>query len=242
MSADSCLLPVPKPLRYVALIAAAGVGSRAGGEVPKQYLPINGRTMLEHSIAAMLSDARIEMVFVVVAPADNQWRSLKVNSEQIDFLRVGGNSRAESVRNGLNAIDARAGDDDRVLVHDAARPCLAAVDLARLIDQVADDPRGGLLATPVTDTLKQVEDGHVVATINRDALWCAQTPQMFRVASLRAALNRQPLDGITDEASAIERSGNFPLLVRGCATNIKVTSAQDLALACAILGARKVAR
>jgi len=242
VSADSCPLPVPKPLRYVALIAAAGVGSRVGGEVPKQYLPINGRTMLEHSIAAMRSDARIEMVFVVVAPADNQWRSLKANSEQIDFLRGGGNSRAESVRNGLNAIDARAGDDDRVLVHDAARPCLAAVDLARLIDQVSDDPRGGLLATPVTDTLKQVEDGHVVATINRDALWCAQTPQMFRVASLRAALNRQPLDGITDEASAIERSGNFPLLVRGCATNIKVTSAQDLALAGAILGARKVAR
>lgn len=194
--------------------------------------------MLEHSIAAMLADTRIDRVFVVVSSADDRWQAIDADAERVEFLPVGGALRAESVLNGLIVLAARTSDDDRVLVHDASRPCLAKADLARLIDEVGDDDRGGLLAVPLTDTLKRGEDGHVVETLQRDGLWCAQTPQMFRVASLRAALSVDSLDGITDEASAIERNGNFPLLVLGSATNIKVTTAQDLTLACAILSDR----
>ena len=194
--------------------------------------------MLEHSIAAMLADARIDRVYVVVAPADELWKSIQTDAERVEFLPVGGASRAASVRNGLIAIAGHTREDDRVLVHDAARPCLGEAELARLIDEVGNDDRGGLLAVPLTDTLKRGEDGHVVATLEREGLWCAQTPQMFRFASLRAALGADSLDSITDEASAIERNGNFPLLVLGSPTNIKVTTAQDLTLACAILGDR----
>ncbi len=229
---------MPKTLRYLALIPAAGVGTRLGQDLPKQYLRLGKRTMLEHSIAAMLSDARIDRVFVVVAPADDKWRSIQADSERVAFLSVGGASRAESVLNGLIAIAARTSDDDRVLVHDAARPCLTKAELARLIDEVSNDDRGGLLAMPLMDTLKRAEEGHVVETLPRDGLWCAQTPQMFRFASLRAALSAGPFDGITDEASAIERNGSFPRLVLGSATNIKVTTEQDLALARAILAER----
>jgi len=226
---------VPRPLRYIALIPAAGRGTRLGaGEVPKQYLPLGSRTMLEHSIAAVLADARIDRLFVVVAPADTRWQALPVDDERVEFLPVGGASRAESVRNGLIAIAGRTADDDRVLVHDAARPCLTAEQLARLIDEVGADDAGGLLAVPLADTLKRGEDGRVGITLPRAGLWCAQTPQMFRVASLRAALSG-PLDALTDEASAMERAGHAPKLVPGGASNLKVTTADDIVLARAIL-------
>lgn len=233
---------MPDPLRYIALVAAAGIGTRLGSDEPKQYLRLGARSMLEHSIAALLVDARIERVFVVVAPNDKQWRSIVPHAERVEFLAVGGASRAESVRNGLRTIATRTHADDRVLVHDAARPCLGASELARLLDQVGNDPRGGLLAMPVADTLKRGDSGGVVATVERDGLWFAQTPQMFRVASLRAALEVEPLDAVTDEASAVERMGDSPLLVRGSPTNIKVTNAEDLTLACAILEARQKAQ
>ena len=233
---------MPKPLRYVALIPAAGVGTRLGHDVPKQYLRLGDRTMLEHSISAMLSDARIDRVFVVVAPADAQWQAISSDDERVEFLPVGAASRPESVLNGLITIAAHTRDDDRVLVHDAARPCLGATELARLIDEVGNDDRGGLLAVPLTDTLKRAEEGLVIETLRRENLWCAQTPQMFRFASLRAALSARPLDGITDEAGAIERNGNFPRLVLGSATNIKVTTEQDLTLARAILAERNSIR
>ena len=171
--------------------------------------------MLEHSIDALLSDGRIDRVFVVVAPTDTRWQEIAVDEERVEFLPVGGASRAESVRNGLIAIAARTGDDDRVLVHDAARPCLTEEQLGRLIDEVGDDGSGGLLAIPLADTLKRGEDGRVGITLERTGLWCAQTPQLFRVASLRAALGGTVLDPITDEASAMERAGHAPRLVLG---------------------------
>ena len=195
--------------------------------------------MLEHSMAAMLADVRIDRLFVVVAPADDRWHSIDADPRSFEFLPVGGASRAQSVLNGLIALTGRTQDDDRVLVHDAARPCLGKAELARLIDEAGDDDCGGLLAVPLTDTLKRGADGRVIETLQRNGLWCAQTPQMFRVASLRAALSAGPLDGITDEASAIERNGTFPRLVLGSATNIKVTSEQDLTLARAILTERE---
>jgi 2-C-methyl-D-erythritol 4-phosphate cytidylyltransferase len=228
---------VPRPLRYIALIPAAGTGSRMGGDgMPKQYRMLGTRTMLEHSIAALLADGRIDRVFVVVAPSDTLWDSLPVDEERVEFLPVGGESRAESVRNGLIAIAGRTDDDDRVLVHDAARPCLTEEQLGRLIDEVGADDSGGLLAVPLVDTLKRGEDGRVGITLERTGLWCAQTPQLFRVASLRAALSQGSLDAITDEASAMERTGHAPRLVLGGAGNLKVTTAEDLVLARAILG------
>ncbi len=227
---------MPRPLRYIALIPAAGVGSRMEGELPKQYLRLGERTMLEHAINALLAEARIDAVFVVVAPSDTLWHELAVDGERVEFLPVGGASRAESVRNGLIAIAARTGDDDRVLVHDAARPCLGVDALSRLIDDVGHDDSGGLLAVPLGDTLKRGEDGRVGITLDRTGLWCAQTPQMFRVASLRSALSQAPIETITDEAMAMERAGHAPKLVPGSAANLKVTTAEDMVLARAILG------
>jgi 2-C-methyl-D-erythritol 4-phosphate cytidylyltransferase len=179
---------VRRPLRYIALIPAAGIGSRMAGSTPKQYLALGRRTMLEHAIDALLADARIDRVHVIVAVADAHWRALDVDGERVEFLPVGGASRAETVANGLTAIAGRTGDDDRVLVHDAARPCLLEAHLARLIDEVGADDAGGLLAVPLVDTLKRGEDGRVGITLDRTGLWCAQTPQLFRFASLRAAL------------------------------------------------------
>ena len=168
---------MPQTFRYIALIPAAGVGIRVGHDVPKQYLRLGARTVLEHSVAAMLADARIDRVFVVVAPADSKWQSIDWGGDRVEFLAVGGASRAESVSNALMTLSGRTHDDDRVLVHDAARPCLTKRELARLIDEVGSEDGGGLLAVPVTDTLKRTENGHVVETLDRDEFWCAQTPQ-----------------------------------------------------------------
>jgi len=204
--------------------------------VPKQYLRLGGRTMLEHSIDAMLADPRIGRVVVVVAADDAHWRTLPVR-ERVEFLPVGGATRAESVRNGLDGLARTCGDDDRVLVHDAARPCLASAQLAALIDAVGADDDGGLLATPLTDTLKRGDDGRSGGTLDRTSLWCAQTPQLFRVASLRAALSGA-LGGITDEASAMERRGHAPRLVPGVTSNVKVTTPEDLLVAESVLRAQ----
>ena len=229
---------MPHSVRYFGLIPAAGVGSRMGANSgPKQYLALGGKPMLEHSIDAMLTDARIERVFVVVAPSDTRWPSIRAEA-RVEFLPVGGASRAESVRNGLEAIAGRVGDNDRVLVHDAARPCLGAAQLAGLIDAAGGEDGGGLLAVPLSDTLKRGDDGRVATTLDRSSLWCAQTPQLFRVGSLRAALASGSLAGITDEASAMERAGHAPRLVAGVTSNLKVTTPEDVVLAGAVLKAQ----
>lgn len=227
-----------RPLRFIALIPAAGVGSRVAAGAPKQYLRLGRQTMLEHAIDAVSADARIERIYVVVAAGDRQWHDLRTDRNRIEFLPVGGATRALSVANGLGALAERTHDDDRVLVHDAARPCLDAADLARLIDEAGPESCGGLLAVPVADTLKRSDDGRATATLDRTGLWCAQTPQLFRFASLRAALasalqlpNTEP----TDEAAAMERAGHAPRLVRGATSNIKITTADDLVIARAVL-------
>jgi 2-C-methyl-D-erythritol 4-phosphate cytidylyltransferase len=231
---------VPRAFRYIGLIPAAGAGTRmASTPTPKQYLKLGERTMLEHSVAALLADARIDLVFVVEAPDDERWSGLVVDSERVEFLPVGGATRAETVRNGLVALASRTADDDRVLVHDAARPCLTEEQLGRLIDEVGEDESGGLLATPLSDTLKRGEDGRVGFTLDREGLYCAQTPQLFRIGSLRAALaSLHGLDEVTDESSALERSGHAPKLVAGASSNLKVTTADDLVLARAILASQ----
>jgi 2-C-methyl-D-erythritol 4-phosphate cytidylyltransferase len=223
-------------IRVLALIPAAGTGSRAGAITPKQYVRLGDRTMLEHAIEAVLADSRVSRVLVAVAPQDQRWPALSLDA-RARCAPVGGASRAASVRNGLAAL--KPSNDDWVLVHDAARPCLTSAELARLLDAVQEDDVGGLLALPVADTLKRARDHRVVETVDRRSLWRALTPQIFRARVLSRALDgAASLDSVTDEAAAVEGLGMRPLLVPGDATNIKVTTAADWPLAEAILTAQ----
>jgi 2-C-methyl-D-erythritol 4-phosphate cytidylyltransferase len=225
--------------RYVALIPAAGSGSRMGSATPKQYAPLAGRPLIEHAVRRLCLHPRIEQVFVVLAPGDRQfaacdWRGCE---HKLSALHCGGETRAASVFNGLLAANDAIDGNDWVLVHDAARPCLSTADIDRLIGGVGDSETGGLLAVPVADTLKRANAaGEAVQTEGRDHLWRAQTPQMFRYRVLIEALRRADIAAVTDESSAVEQTGARPLLVRGSATNFKVTYPEDLALAERILG------
>lgn len=223
--------------KLVGLIPAAGGGTRLGAPLPKQYLQLAGRPLLHHAVASLLADARVEHVYVVLAPGDSHFRGFEWSEfgERMEPLYCGGEMRAASVYNGLLAINDAVDADDWVLVHDAARPCLTRTALARLISEVSDDPAGGLLAIPVADTLKAGDAaGRVAATPSRKGLWRAQTPQMFRYRLLLEALRVAPPGEITDEASAVERLGLHPRLVPGEERNLKITYPDDLALAEAI--------
>lgn len=228
------------PSSYFALVPAAGSGSRMGGDVsgrtPKQYLPLLGRPLIAHALAALCAVPRIARVFVVLAPDDVDWsrHDWSALGPKLSPLFCGGATRAESVRNGLRATATQVAAHDWILVHDAARPCLASWHVEALIDAVGNDDAGGILAVPVTDTLKRAdEDGRISATVLRDALWRAQTPQMFRHGYLRRALENHP--GVTDEAGAMEAQGFRPKLVAADPTNLKVTYPLDLQMAAWIL-------
>lgn len=226
----------PTPSRCFALIPAAGSGSRMGAARPKQYAPLAGRPLIAHTLAAFLAEPRVEKIFVVIAPDDMLWdtHAAALQDLRIQVLRVGGASRAQSVANGLDAMRSELNDTDWVLVHDAARACLSTTLLAKLIGTVRDHPVGGLLAVPVADTLKCADDrGAVSHTVPRDALWQAQTPQMFRYALLRRALAQTA--NVTDESRAVEALGLHPLLVESDARNFKVTRPFDLQLAAWVL-------
>lgn len=223
---------------YYAIVPAAGSGSRCGGETPKQYQLVAGRPLIYHSLAALCRFQRIDRVWVVLSPADGWWRENDWTSlgHKLETIYCGGATRSESVANGLRAAATAAADDDWMLVHDAARPCLAQTMLAALCDQLADDPVGGILAVPVADTLKRADAAQRVAcTESREGLWQAQTPQMFRYGLLARALSEH--HGGTDEASAVEASGLRPKLVAADASNLKVTYPADLRLAELILRA-----
>lgn len=220
--------------KYFAVVPAAGGGTRFGGAVPKQYQMLGSRTMLEHAVDALLGDQRITQVLVVVSPTDGRWARIAFD-RRVAVATVGGESRAESVRNGLKVLQD-ASERDWVLVHDAARPCLTRNDLVRLLDRVGNDPIGGLLALQVTDTVKRGVDYRVEQTLRRDETWLAQTPQMFRLGELRRALEtHSKTHEVTDESAAIERMGLKPLLVSSSPTNIKVTTRGDWTIAEAIL-------
>lgn len=226
--------------RYFAIVPAAGSGSRFGAEKPKQYLPLLGRPLIFHTLAALCACPEIDRVLVVLAADDDWWHRYDWNGlgPKLETVRCGGATRAESVTNGLRAASMAATDADWVLVHDAARPCISQPLLARLIDELADDPVGGILAVPVADTLKRADaDQRVAATEPRDGLWQAQTPQMFRYGLLRDAL--AGVREVTDEAGAIEVLGHKPKLVRSEATNLKVTFPADLVIAEWILRGRQ---
>jgi len=225
----------------IALVPAAGSGSRMGSDVPKQYLPLLGRPLITHTLDALAASPLIDRVVVVVSADDGWFDDAKLSEtcrKKLTLLRCGGATRAESVRNGLRALEASTQADDWVLVHDAARPCITVDDIASLSDALAENPVGGLLAVPVADTLKRA-DGQlrVLETVPRTALWRAQTPQMFRIGLLTDALNQSAAAEITDEASAVERLGLQPQLVPGSERNIKVTYPSDIALAASFIQA-----
>jgi 2-C-methyl-D-erythritol 4-phosphate cytidylyltransferase len=222
--------------RYFGLVPAAGAGERMGQPKPKQYLDLLGRPMLYHSVKALLADSRIETVFVVLAPADQEFKQHPWGEfgERVAPLYCGGATRHDSVLNGLVAASSTLEPEDWILVHDAARPCLARRELQRMLDELAADEVGGILGVPVADTLKRADPAaRIQATEARENLWQAQTPQMFRHGLLLEALGRTAR--LSDEAGAVEALGLKPKLVRGSSTNLKVTYTEDLQLAQTIL-------
>jgi 2-C-methyl-D-erythritol 4-phosphate cytidylyltransferase len=219
--------------RLWAVVPAAGKGSRMGADRPKQYLELAGRTVLEHTLRRLLAEPRIAGIVVPFAPDDTEGPRIVAGLGARVVPTLGGAERCHSVLNGLDALPDAA-DDDWALVHDAARPCLRPGDLAKLIEQLSTNPCGGILAVPVRDTLKRcAPDGAIEHTVDRNQLWHALTPQMFRLSvlrdALRAALAAQRL--VTDEAQAVELAGFVPRVVEGHADNIKITRPEDLPLA-----------
>jgi len=220
---------------FWAVIPAAGAGIRMGLPVPKQYLPLAGRTVLEHSLSCFLAHPQLKRLVIALAEQDTHWQTLPCAQDARIVRASGGAERAHSVLAALQQLerlDART--NDWVLVHDAARPNLTMGDLNKLLKTLADDPIGGLLAAPARDTLKQTDsDGRVVNTLDRATIWHALTPQMFRFAPLKQALTDALAANvpITDEASAMEWAGAKPRLIEGRFDNLKITRAEDLKLA-----------
>lgn len=217
--------------QVIAVLPAAGIGSRMQADCPKQYLTIGHQTILEHAIHALLRHPRITQVIVAISPEDQQFKTLPIASDPRVLVTEGGQQRADSVMAGLQL----AGNAQWVLVHDAARPCLHPDDLERLLAITAHSKVGGILAAPVRDTMKRAQVGQSVIahTVERQDLWHALTPQLFPLELLKLCLQRALDEGatVTDEASALEHCGYHPLLVAGRADNIKVTRPEDLALA-----------
>ena len=219
--------------RIWAVLPAAGIGRRMGADIPKQYLPLAGKCVIEHSLEILSGCPRITGLVAAVAEDDPYWRELEFLRRH-DVRQVpGGAERTESVLNALSTLLPEAGSDDWALVHDAVRPCLDRRDLEALIDAALDSDDGAILAIPARDTMKRVHDGRIRETVPRDDLWHAQTPQMFPLLKLHRALERARAAGlsVTDEAQAMECEGFQPRVVEGRADNIKITRPEDLTLA-----------
>ena len=221
--------------RFWAVIPAAGVGARMEAASPKQYLPLLGKTVLEHTLARIGGHPRIAATVMVISAVDGDWSRIAANfTAQSLILTQGGAERCHSVLNGLRALAGRAAPRDWVLVHDAARPCVRREDLDHLIEQLHDHPVGGLLGIRITDTMKSAdEQGNIIETVCREGLWRALTPQMFRYEMLLQALQAVVESNVmvTDESAAMETAGLVPRMVEGHADNIKITRPGDLALA-----------
>jgi 2-C-methyl-D-erythritol 4-phosphate cytidylyltransferase len=223
------------------IVPAAGIGQRMAAERPKQYLRVDGEYILDITLRRLLEALPAVGCMVPLSPTDHWWAGTNASADSRIATCAGGSERATSVLNALQALAPKAENDDWVLVHDAARPCVAADDLKRLLEKAGAHSAGGILAAPVTDTLKMASSqapDTVTSTVDRRHLWRALTPQMFRYGLLRDALKNALSQGfaITDEASAMERDGHRPLLVEGRPDNIKITVPADLALAGFILG------
>jgi 2-C-methyl-D-erythritol 4-phosphate cytidylyltransferase len=225
-------------LHYRLVMPAAGSSRRFGQELPKQYMPVGGRTVIEWSLAPFLADSRCLGIVVAIAAADARFAALPVARAPKVQAVPGGLQRADSVLAGLESL--RTPDDEWVLVHDAARPCVSREEIESLLVTAGSDAVGGLLAVPLADTLKREAAGRAQETPSRESLWRALTPQMFRLGALRSALRqaRAAQRVPTDEAQALEWLGQQPRLVAGSPLNLKITTAADLALAAAILSQR----
>jgi 2-C-methyl-D-erythritol 4-phosphate cytidylyltransferase len=222
-------------LKYWAVVPAAGSGRRMASDIPKQYLPLRGSTVLEYTLNTLFSCQLIEGVVLALSAEDGYWPEIAPRFSDNNLVCVaGGDERCHSVLNAVHHLSSFADAQDWVLVHDAARPCVHAADITGLIETLADDVCGGLLGVPVADTMKRLgADGRVAGTVDRQTLWHAQTPQMFRLGLLESALEQAIAQDrlVTDEASAMEMAGYRPCMVRGHADNIKITMPSDLALA-----------
>jgi 2-C-methyl-D-erythritol 4-phosphate cytidylyltransferase len=220
--------------RFWALIPAAGVGKRFGAELPKQYLQLAGRPVIDHAIGPFVDHPRIAGCVVALGTEDGWWADTSAYAAHPRVHRApGGAERCDSVRRALDVLGGVAGDEDWVLVHDAARPCLRRCDLDALLAALAEEPVGALLAVPIADTVKRAQGDRVAETVPRTGLWRAYTPQAFRLGLLRQALDHAKAKGqiVTDDASAVELLGLRPRLIEGRADNIKITRREDLPLA-----------
>jgi 2-C-methyl-D-erythritol 4-phosphate cytidylyltransferase len=217
--------------RYWVVIPAAGVGARMGVDIPKQYISINDKTIIEYTIDCFIERDEIEGVVIAISKTDEYWPDMEISSHRKIITAPGGDERYQSVFNGLKVLQDKADDNDWVLVHDAARPCLSQSAIDRLMINLRKNDVGGILALPCRDTMKRAnESGDIVETVERDSLWHAQTPQMFKYGKLKTAIEKVLSEDIvvTDEAMAMEFSGYKPMLVQGHQENIKVTHKDDL--------------
>ncbi len=246
---DPASIPVSVPLSiqrskpaadHWAIVPAAGIGERMGAGLPKQYLPLADRPVLLHTLDRLLTAPRVAGVVLALRADDTWWSTLRYAPDKPLHVVTGGDSRAASVLAALDHLARHAGADTPVLVHDAVRPLLHGADITRLCDEPLDE-HGCLLATPLTDTVKRADAaGHITETVPRENLWAVQTPQRFRLDTLRTALRQALAAGVepTDEAQAMERAGFRPRLVPGRRDNLKITVPQDLPLAQCLLAAQ----
>ena len=230
MTVASALIP-----KYWAVVPAAGSGRRMASDIPKQYLPLRGSTVLEHTLNTLFACELIEGVVLALSSEDVYWPEIAPRFSDTNLVCVaGGDERCHSVLNAVNHLRGIAETQDWVLVHDAARPCVRVDDVTALIETLADDVCGGVLGVPVADTMKRIgADGRVEGTVDRQSLWHAQTPQMFRLGLLQSALEQAIVQNrmVTDEAAAMEMAGYRPCMVHGHTDNVKITVPSDLALA-----------
>jgi 2-C-methyl-D-erythritol 4-phosphate cytidylyltransferase len=218
--------------KFWGVVPAAGVGKRMQSDRPKQYLDLGGTTVIEQTLARLLQAEIFAAVAVAISVEDPYWPELEISRHPAIVTAAGGKERADSVLSGLKSIREKASDEDWVLVHDAARPCLTALDIHKLVGELIDDEVGGILALSSHDTLKNVNNDRIAGTLDRTHIWRALTPQMFRYGMLKDALEAAKGNpAVTDEASALELQGLQPRIVEGRPDNIKITRPEDLALA-----------
>ncbi|MBL4819793.1 MAG: 2-C-methyl-D-erythritol 4-phosphate cytidylyltransferase [Gammaproteobacteria bacterium] len=224
-----------------AIVPAAGIGRRMQTKIPKQYLNVNGKPVIETSLARISALNYVRQIVVMLSPQDKVWPTLGLESNEKIVCQTGGDNRYQSVLNGLVYLEPSAADDDWVLVHDAARPCVRIRDINNLFKQLSDHPVGGLLGAPVDNTMKLVDENEdILHSIDRVNVWNAFTPQVFRFGLLFEALTAigRSEKTVTDEASAIEALGHKPRMVLGNRDNIKITQPEDLNLAEQILSSQ----
>ena len=227
-------MPLLGPSQYWFIVPAAGVGARMNADRPKQYLLLANKTILEHTLTRILTLPHLAGIVVPLSKDDSYWTSLTILQHPLVHTIHGGESRADSVLSGLNYLADKVYEQDWILVHDAARPCITSASIQKLCDELAESETGGILAVPVSDTLKKIVDhNQIQSTVDRKPLWQAQTPQMFRYALLRDCLTQAlaKKENVTDESSAIELCGFKSKVVEGRSDNIKVTRPDDLLMA-----------